>query len=111
MEIYDFACEDDDISGLFEINVNLIGHLLNENGAWERNAWYQLEEQQWANIFTPNQGCFITKRALAEMGVTYMYRETPDENHPDSGWRFFYGDETDQYLSQSENINLKFLER
>jgi hypothetical protein len=32
-----------------------------------------------------------------------MYRENPD-NDVDSGWRFFAGDETDDYANDPENI-------
>lgn len=35
--------------------------------------------------------------------VHYMYRETPDNNQ-DSGWRFFCGDEDDEYVNTPDNI-------
>lgn len=37
--------------------------------------------------------------------VRFMYREEPD-NSEDSGWRFFSGDETDEYVNNSDNIGL-----
>ena len=37
--------------------------------------------------------------------VRYMYRECPD-NEQDSGWRFFTGDETDDYVNDPDNIGL-----
>lgn len=37
--------------------------------------------------------------------VRYMYRERPD-NEQDSGWRFFTGDETDDYVNAPDNIGL-----
>lgn len=40
-----------------------------------------------------------------KMKVRYMYREYPDNAH-DSGWRFFSGDETDEYVNDPENIGL-----
>lgn len=35
--------------------------------------------------------------------VRFMYREHPD-NDQDSGWRFFCGDEDDEYVSIPDNI-------
>jgi len=35
--------------------------------------------------------------------VRFMYRETPD-NIQDSGWRFFCGDEDDEYVNEPNNI-------
>lgn len=35
--------------------------------------------------------------------VGYMYRESPDHTH-DSGWRFLSGEESQEYLDQSENL-------
>ena len=32
-----------------------------------------------------------------------MYREEPQEGMPDSGWRFFKGDETEEYISNPNN--------
>ena len=36
-----------------------------------------------------------------------MYREQPDEGKPDSGWRFFAGDENEDYTEDElkENLN------
>ncbi|MCC8130557.1 MAG: DUF2185 domain-containing protein [Oscillospiraceae bacterium] len=35
--------------------------------------------------------------------VRFMYHEAPD-NEQDSGWRFFCGDEDDEYVNAPENI-------
>lgn len=35
--------------------------------------------------------------------IRFMYRENPD-NRSDSGWRFFGGDETDEYVNNPDNI-------
>ena len=37
--------------------------------------------------------------------IGYMYREEPD-NKQDSGWRFFAGDESEDYLDNEMNIEL-----
>lgn len=48
--------------------------------------------------------CFVTKRILDDgQLVGYLYREEPDEEK-DSGWRFTANDESDEYMSDSENL-------
>lgn len=37
--------------------------------------------------------------------VRFMYREQPDRPD-DSGWRFFAGDESDEYANEPDNISL-----
>ena len=39
------------------------------------------------------------------MTVRFMYRETPD-NVYDSGWRFFSGFESDEYVNNPNNIGI-----
>jgi Uncharacterized protein conserved in bacteria len=48
------------------------------------------------------QYAIVSKRALETDHIGYCYRETP-ENNIDSGWRFLYGDEDDEYLSNPTN--------
>ncbi|MCU7374676.1 DUF2185 domain-containing protein [Paucibacter sp. O1-1] len=48
--------------------------------------------------------CFVTRRVLDEGKlVGYLYREDPDEDN-DSGWRITANDESDEYMSDSENL-------
>ena len=59
-----------------------------------------------------NAGCFATNRITVDgEKVGYMYRELPDEDShfPDSGWRFFAGDESDEYLAVVEHIHIYHL--
>lgn len=54
-------------------------------------------------------GCFATNRITVDGAkVGYMYREEPDADSelPDSGWRFFAGDETDEYVNNFDNIKI-----
>mgnify|MGYP001127431003 CR=1 FL=1 len=52
-------------------------------------------------------GCIASDRILVDgCKVGYMYRETPDEGVPDSGWRFLAGDEDDDYMDNPENAGL-----
>jgi hypothetical protein len=48
--------------------------------------------------------CFVSKQVLDQgEPVAYMYRETPDDAD-DSGWRFFSGKESQEYVDDPENI-------
>lgn len=48
--------------------------------------------------------CIATK-SVSEQGrpVGFLYREAPVFEH-DSGWRFFSGDETDEYCDDPDNF-------
>ncbi|MCR9252572.1 MAG: DUF2185 domain-containing protein [bacterium] len=56
--------------------------------------------------------CFVTSKVLYNHEkVHYLYRETPMKKDPerdyvDTGWRILAGDETDEYMGNSENIHL-----
>ena len=56
---------------------------------------------------TDKMGFALAPKRLVEKGlkVRFMYRETPD-NDQDSGWRFFSGEETDEYVNDPDNIGL-----
>lgn len=45
---------------------------------------------------------FVSKRALETDHIGYCYRDYPETNI-DSGWRFLYGDEDEDYLENPEN--------
>lgn len=49
-------------------------------------------------------GCFASDRITVDGAlVGYMYREQPDKNG-DSGWRFFAGDESQEYADTPDNF-------
>lgn len=56
--------------------------------------------------------CFVTNRILYENApINYIYREEPMEkdeerDYVDTGWRILSGDESDEYMDDSENISL-----
>ncbi len=56
--------------------------------------------------------CLVTNKVLYENApINYLYREEPMENddkrdYVDTGWRILSGDETDEYMDDSENISL-----
>jgi hypothetical protein len=48
--------------------------------------------------------CFATDRITVQgAAVGYCYREDPDTSE-DSGWRFFAGDESDEYANDPSNL-------
>lgn len=46
---------------------------------------------------------FVSQRALENDHIGYCYRDEP-ENNIDSGWRFLFGDEDEEYLDNPENV-------
>lgn len=56
---------------------------------------------------TDKLGFALAPKQLVEnkLKVRFMYREEPD-NQDDSGWRFFSGYETDEYVNNPDNIGL-----
>lgn len=53
------------------------------------------------------RGYALAPKALIESPtqILYMYREDPDGIY-DTGWRFFSGSETDEYVNNPDNIGL-----
>jgi hypothetical protein len=48
--------------------------------------------------------CYVTNRILRDgRPVGYLYREEPDRDD-DSGWRIMANDESDEYMSDSDNV-------
>lgn len=56
----------------------------------------------------PNgEGCIVSDKITKDgFKVGYMYREKPDDNRPDSGWRFMAGNEDDKYINNSSNHHI-----
>ncbi len=58
------------------------------------------------NADSEQLACFATRRITVDGAkIGYMYREEPVFLN-DSGWRFFAGDETKDYLDNSQNIKI-----
>jgi hypothetical protein len=53
---------------------------------------------------------FVSKRALETDHIGYCYRDIP-ENNIDSGWRFLYGDEDEEYLDNPANTETVYPEQ
>ena len=72
---------------------------------------FYLSKEQIKDIYHSDgpQGCFATNRITVDgEKIGYMYREEPDldSDFPDSGWRFFAGDENEEYTDNPDNINV-----
>lgn len=52
-------------------------------------------------------GCIATDKITVEgCKVGYMYREKPTDKYPDSGWRFFQGEEDEEYIKDIKNSGI-----
>lgn len=115
---FDFrnGCGDEELKKFLELNLNLVRHLFEPGGAWERSGWFRLPEKKYA--ITGDQirelltgwegadGCIATDRIVVDgCKVGYMYRTEPC-NGWDSGWRFFAGDESPDYVDCAEHSGI-----
>ena len=52
-------------------------------------------------------GCLASNKITVDgQKVGYMYREIPSDQYPDTGWRFFAGDESEEYCNNPDNFNI-----
>ena len=78
-------------------------HSVKSSGMNKRES---MDEEQLEPLATGHGDCFATDRvAIDGQLVGYMYREAP-EYDLDSGWRFFAGDESQQYIDNPENLGI-----
>ena len=67
---------------------------------------FALSADQIRPLIDDDLGCFATDQVTVDnQGVGFMYREEPDFED-DSGWRFFSGLETEEYLNDPENCGI-----
>jgi hypothetical protein len=70
------------------------------------NTQFVIPKEQLKELVPPMGGCFVTNRVTVDgCKIGYMYREQPDRPE-DSGWRFFCGDESPEYINDSEHISI-----
>jgi hypothetical protein len=68
-----------------------------------RDKQFKIPGDQIKQLIPNMGGCFATDRITVDgMKVGYMYRDEPD-NDIDSGWRFFSGDESQDYADDLTN--------
>lgn len=65
---------------------------------------FKLNKGQILDLIAPMGGCMATDKITVDgEPVRYMYREEPDFEF-DSGWRFFSGTESQEYVDDSNNM-------
>lgn len=72
--------------------------MMNDNENWDDSSISDYTELQ--------KYAFVTKRAIENDFIGYCYRENSDIKI-DSGWRFLFGDEDEDYLDNPDNTETK----
>lgn len=88
-----------------DLQGRIIANLCEKGAPWQKYAWYRPEKREWVQIYPGDPGCIVSKAAF-EKGIGYMYRDEPTKDRPDSGWRFFHGDESDEYANNPDNLQI-----
>ncbi len=98
--------DESNLESVFDLNSKLLDLLLYNDGEWNTNAWYQPKEREMIGLLERDLGCIISKKALDNNKIGFMYRAEPFAERPDSGWRFLYGDETQEDLDNTNNSTI-----
>lgn len=65
---------------------------------------FRLSADEIVPVVLGRGSCYASDRITVDgCPVGYAYREQPD-HHSDSGWRFFAGDETQEYADEPNNF-------
>jgi hypothetical protein len=65
---------------------------------------FRLQAHELEELITGKGWCIASDRITVDgRHVGFMYRETPTDDG-DSGWRFFAGDESDDYVNNRANL-------
>lgn len=69
---------------------------------------FKLKDEELKKLVNTYQGCIATDKITVEgLKIGFMYREKPDEDiEKDSGWRFFSGTETQDYVDDYDNSQI-----
>lgn len=98
--------------------MDLVRTLLANDAAWDSGFWHTPEREKayrlWPSemrLYLPDwdgpNGCFATDRiAVDGCPVGWCYREEPETGFPDSGWRFFSGDESEEYIADIRHTGI-----
>ena len=101
--------------------MDLVRTLLANDAAWDSGFWYtprrEKEYRLWPSemkLYLPNwegpNGCFVTDRISVDgCRVGWCYREKPSGEYPDSGWRFFSGEESEAYVNDPSHTSVYHL--
>lgn len=98
--------------------LRLVCTLLADKSAWGGGFWYEpprkkalrlwpSETRMYLRDWEGPNGCIVTDRVAVDgCRVGWCYREAPEAAFPDSGWRFFAGDEDQAYLSEADRVSV-----
>ena len=75
---------------------------------YDKNGFINIEIKkifEWKG--DTGEGCFVSNKITKDgYKVGYMYRENPDDNFPDSGWRVLAGNEEVSYMDNPDNCHI-----
>lgn len=104
-------CDSSHVQKVQGLWLRLARQLLENEGAWGSGLWYVPPREKAYGLW-PSQlrtyligwdgpvGCFATDQITVQgKRVGWCYREQPTPDRPDSGWRFFSGEEDEAYLN------------
>ena len=100
-----------------DLNLRLVRDLLGSKQAWCGRMWprpagksYKLSEPEMRPLLKDWDGpaaCLATDEiTVSGKPVGYCYREKPEREGQDSGWRFFAAVESEEYLSDPSHIGV-----
>ncbi|WP_166083274.1 DUF2185 domain-containing protein [Erysipelothrix anatis] len=72
---------------------------------YTRDGFIKLDVRHLIDWEEPTgDGCIVSDMITKEgWKVGYMFRDEPNPDYPDSGWRFLKGDESNEYMSHASN--------
>lgn len=108
---------DQDAVSYRDLNLRLVRDLLGSKQAWCGRMWprpagksYKLSEPEMRPLLKDWDGpaaCLATDEiTVSGKPVGYCYREKPEREGQDSGWRFFAAVESEEYLSDPSHIGV-----
>ena len=101
-------------SNMFQTVLHAIEELFfkSQSDVWNRYSWLEGKKyfpsiKETRKLTENKLGCFVTDRiSINEEKIGYMVREEPSKDNPDSGWRFFAGDESKEYIEDLNNTQV-----
>ena len=107
---YRMGCSPQETADFVILNRDLVLRLFQDGAAWAGRLWYHDPGRKTFRLSSADirplllhwegpAGCLASDRITVDGApVGYCYRTEPAPGQPDSGWCFFAGDETPEYL-------------
>lgn len=83
-----------------------------ETDVWNQYTWPEIKVyfpglKEDKKLVEEDLGCLVSDRISVDgCKIGCMYREQPSPDYPDSGWRFFEGTESKEYIQNVEHISV-----